>query len=51
VFWDGEYYWPADGFHRLIAAEELGLVEISADVRAGIRPDAVIPSKKSPSQG
>jgi hypothetical protein len=42
VFFDGAEYWLADGFHRIIAAEELGLVEISADVREGDRRDAIL---------
>jgi ParB-like chromosome segregation protein Spo0J len=42
VFFDGAEFWLADGFHRLIAAEELGLVEISADVREGDRRDAIL---------
>jgi hypothetical protein len=29
-------------FHRIIAAEELGLVEITADVREGTRRDAIL---------
>lgn len=39
VFFDGADYWLADGFHRLIAAEELGLTEFDADVREGTRRD------------
>jgi hypothetical protein len=42
VFFDGVDYWLADGFHRLIAAEELGLTEFSADVREGTRRDAIL---------
>jgi ParB-like chromosome segregation protein Spo0J len=33
VFFDGAEYWLGDGFHRIIAAVALGLVEIAADVR------------------
>jgi hypothetical protein len=42
VFFDGAEYWLADGFHRIIAAETLGLVEIAADVRPGGRRDAIL---------
>ena len=42
VFHDGADYWLADGFQRLIAAEELGLTEFSADVREGTRRDAIL---------
>jgi hypothetical protein len=42
VFFDGAEYWLADGFHRIIAAEELGLAEIAADVREGTRRDAIL---------
>jgi hypothetical protein len=42
VFFDGAEYWLADGFHRIIATEELGLAEIAADVRDGSRRDAIL---------
>lgn len=42
VFYDGKDYWLADGFHRDAAHERLGLAEISCDVRAGTRRDAVL---------
>src|SRR3954470_17026719 len=41
VFFDGAEYWLADGFHRIIATEALGLVEIAAVVREGGRCDFV----------
>jgi ParB-like chromosome segregation protein Spo0J len=41
VFHDGEKYILADGFHRLMAAGEQGLVEITADVRTGTKSDAL----------
>lgn len=40
VFWDGEWYWLADGFHRVRAAQIAGLVEIQCDVREGTIEDA-----------
>jgi hypothetical protein len=42
VFSDGAEYWLADGFHKIIAAEELGLIEISTDVREGGQRDAIL---------
>src|SRR5690349_6432322 len=44
VFFDGTFYWLADGFHRYWAAETLGLAEIPCDVRQGTRRDAVLHS-------
>jgi hypothetical protein len=41
VFWDGETYWLADGFHRYYAAEALGLAEIECIVHEGSRDDAL----------
>lgn len=40
VFYDGCTYWLADGFHRVRAALEAGLSEITADVRGGELKDA-----------
>jgi hypothetical protein len=42
VFFDGAEYWLADGFHWIIAAEELGLAEIDTDVREGTQRDAIL---------
>jgi len=42
VFFDGESYWLADGFHRHAAHVSLGLVEIDADIRQGTRRDAIL---------
>ena len=42
VFYDGQAYWLADGFHRVRAAQEAGLAGINADVRQGTRRDAVL---------
>ncbi len=44
VFHDGSAYWLADGFHRIAAAREAGLIEFPADVRQGTRRDAVLHS-------
>ena len=40
VFYDGESYWLADGFHRLAAAEAANFSEICCRVRQGSREDA-----------
>lgn len=40
LWWDSEYYWLSDGFHRLAAAEQIGLLEIDAEVRDGTLNDA-----------
>ncbi len=42
AFYDGEVCWLADGFHRVIAHEKAGLVDVLAEVRDGTREDAVI---------
>jgi uncharacterized ParB-like nuclease family protein len=42
VFYDGEIYWLADGFHRLAAHEKAGKATISADIRQGNRRDAIL---------
>ncbi len=53
VFYDGQDYWLADGFHRVAAHrqaygtpgsayKDLSKPEIAADVRAGTRRDAVL---------
>ena len=41
VFFDGEFYWLADGFHRHAAHVKNGDVEIDADVREGSKLDAI----------
>jgi hypothetical protein len=41
VFFDGETYWLADGFHRLEANKAVGNVSIAADVRDGGRREAL----------
>ncbi len=40
VFFDGDQYHLADGFHRVSAAVHLGLTTISADMREGSKRDA-----------
>lgn len=42
VFYDGEKYWLADGFHRVAAAKKLEWGEITATIRSGTRRDAVL---------
>lgn len=40
VFYDGQRYWLADGFHRVRAARAAGLETIECDVRPGTLEDA-----------
>lgn len=42
VFYDGESYWLADGFHRVEAALRAGFVKIHAEVKQGTRRDAIL---------
>lgn len=42
VFFDGEFHWLADGFHRLEAHRRAGNPAIWADYRRGTRRDAVL---------
>jgi hypothetical protein len=41
VFFDGETYWLADGFHRVAACEKAGVADVLAEVREGTREDAL----------
>jgi hypothetical protein len=41
VFFDGEIYYLADGFHRVDAAYKLGLDAIEAEVKQGTHRDAI----------
>lgn len=41
VFHDGNHYFLADGFHRVLSAERIGSTQISADVRKGTKLDAI----------
>lgn len=42
VFFDGSDHWLADGFHRLHAYRKAGRASIPADVRDGMRRDAML---------
>lgn len=42
VFFDGQEYWLADGYHRVAAAELAGWVHIPVEVRQGTLRDAVL---------
>lgn len=44
VYFDGETYWLADGFHRVKAARAASRTTIAAEVRQGTRRDAVLHS-------
>ena len=41
LYYDGSKYWLADGFHRFLAAQRLGLNDINAEVKSGARGDAL----------
>ncbi|MEY9581521.1 hypothetical protein [Sinorhizobium fredii] len=42
LFFDGEGYWPGDGFHRIEANRTLGRETIDADVREGGKREAML---------
>lgn len=42
IYYDGEEYWLADGFHRVRAKEATGAKEITAEVYFGTQRDAVL---------
>ena len=42
MFFDGEAYWLADGFHRYRAHERAACAFIAADVKQGTRRDAIL---------
>lgn len=42
LFYDGESYWLADGFHRVKAHELAERKEIAAEVKVGTRRDAIL---------
>lgn len=41
VFYDGEFYWLGDGFHRYFAAQNLGLEFVTCEVHKGTLRDAL----------
>ena len=41
VFFDGSDYWLADGFHRCLACQKAGFLDVLATVNTGTRRDAV----------
>ena len=41
VFTDGETYWLADGFHRMLATQQTGKATVAANVTHGTRADAL----------
>jgi hypothetical protein len=41
VFLEGQTYWVADGFHRVTAAREAGLSEITVDLEVGTKRQAI----------
>ena len=42
VFYDGQDYWLADGFHRIHAAHKAELTQLAVEVRQGSRREAVL---------
>lgn len=42
VYFDGNRYWLADGFHRIKAKEYIGESKILAEVRCGSRREAIL---------
>ncbi len=44
VFWDGNTYWLADGFHRIEAHRKAGVLDIRCTIHYGTRSDAIIHS-------
>lgn len=42
VFYDGESYWLADGFHRCKASQDAGLEDIQCIIHQGTRRDAIL---------
>jgi len=41
VFFDGSAYWLADGFHRVHAARQAGMVDMGFDMRTGTKREAI----------
>lgn len=44
VFYDGGFYWLADGFHRFFAHKKISALDIQAEVHQGTKRDAVLHS-------
>ena len=44
IYYDGEEYWLADGFHRVRAKEAIGASEVTAEVILGDLRDAILHS-------
>jgi hypothetical protein len=42
VFYDGETYWLAEGFHRFVAAQSLNIETIDCTVHLGTKRDAIL---------
>ncbi|MDJ0745114.1 MAG: ParB N-terminal domain-containing protein [Xenococcaceae cyanobacterium MO_167.B27] len=42
VFFDGEHFWLADGFHRVQAAETIGLLKVTVEVKQGSLREAIL---------
>ena len=42
LFSDGRDYWLGDGYHRVLAAQKVGLSVIAAEVRPGTQRDALL---------
>ena len=42
AYFDGEAYWPGDGFHRIAAAKKIGRETISAEIRSGGKREAML---------
>ena len=42
IYFDGEEYWLADGFHRVRAKEAIGIREVTAEVHVGTQREAVL---------
>ena len=42
VYYDGDAYWLADGFHRVEAARKIGRESIDAEIREGTDRDAIL---------
>lgn len=42
IYYDGEEYWLADGFHRVRAKEAIEATEVTAEVHFGTQRDAVL---------